>query len=117
MYASQDYTNKEQGGLRFKSGDSVYVLLRNGGGWCTGKNNANKKTTNFQIVILVQLNLNSFILINTFIFTGMANGVYGTFRESAVSRTKISKTLNYSKFNLEKENVFSIYVMLNIILC
>ena len=37
MYASQDYTNKEQGGLRFKSGDSVYVLLRNGGGWCTGK--------------------------------------------------------------------------------
>ena len=41
MYASQDYTNKEQGGLRFKSGDSVYVLLRNGGGWCTGKNNAN----------------------------------------------------------------------------
>ena len=50
MYASQDYTNKEQGGLRFKSGDSVYVLLRNGGGWCTGKNNANRKTTNFQIV-------------------------------------------------------------------
>ena len=43
MYASQDYTNKEQGGLRFKSGDSVYVLLRNGGGWCTGKSNNNPK--------------------------------------------------------------------------
>ena len=37
MYASQDYSNKAQGGLSFKSGDTVYVLLRNGGGWCTGK--------------------------------------------------------------------------------
>ena len=54
-------------------------------------------------ILLVQLYSNSFIVINVFIFTGMANGVYGTFRESAVSITKIGKTLNYSKLNLERE--------------
>ena len=43
MYASQDYSNKAQGGLSFSSGDTVYVLLRNGGGWCTGKLNTNEK--------------------------------------------------------------------------
>ena len=35
-YATRDYTNKSTGGLRFKKGDVVYVLLRNGNGWCTG---------------------------------------------------------------------------------
>ena len=36
MYANQDYNNTQEGGLSFESGSSVYVLLRNAGGWCTG---------------------------------------------------------------------------------
>ena len=37
MFANQDYTNNEEGGLSFERGSSVYVLLRNEGGWCTGR--------------------------------------------------------------------------------
>ena len=37
MFATKDYENKAQGGLSFRRGSSVYVLLRNGNGWCTGK--------------------------------------------------------------------------------
>ena len=37
MYATKNYRNKAKGGLSFRSGSSVYVLLRNGNGWCTGK--------------------------------------------------------------------------------
>ena len=37
MFATKDYENKAQGGLSFKQGSSVYVLLRNGNGWCTGR--------------------------------------------------------------------------------
>ena len=37
MFATEDYENKAQGGLSFRRGSSVYVLLRNGNGWCTGK--------------------------------------------------------------------------------
>ena len=36
MFATKDYTNKAEGGLSFKRGSSVYVLLRNEGGWFTG---------------------------------------------------------------------------------
>ena len=36
MYASKDYQNTAEGGLSFKTGDSVYVLLRNQNGVCTG---------------------------------------------------------------------------------
>ena len=37
VYASQDYENNGEGGLSFTRGTPVYVLLRNEGGWCTGR--------------------------------------------------------------------------------
>ena len=36
VYAVEDYTSTEEGGLSFNRGDRVYVLLRNRGGVCTG---------------------------------------------------------------------------------
>jgi hypothetical protein len=50
LVGSEDYSNPETGGLSFQSGDTVWLLLRNQNGWCTG----------------------------------MANGVIGTFAETAV---------------------------------
>ena len=36
VYAVEDYTSTDEGGLSFSRGDRVYVLLRNRFGYCTG---------------------------------------------------------------------------------
>ena len=36
VYAVEDYTSTDEGGLNFSRGDRVYVLLRNRFGYCTG---------------------------------------------------------------------------------
>ena len=37
VYAVEDYTSTDEGGLSFGRGDRVYVLLRNRFGYCTGR--------------------------------------------------------------------------------
>ena len=41
--------------------------------------------------MLVVIILTMYVLCSIIILTGMANGVYGRFRESAVSRTRVRK--------------------------
>ena len=98
MFATKDYTNKAEGGLSFKRGSSVYVLLRNEGGWSTGV--YVRFLSNIYYKNLIGITLRNI----TFVVTkqnssGMANGVYGTFQESAVSDTRTTSklfTLEYS---------------------
>ena len=87
-YANKDYTNKEQGGLSFKRGSTVYVLLRNRDGWCTGMYYSKAYLESY---ILIYSTLLFLICTYHAIFvSGMSSGKYGLFKESAVSRRRPS---------------------------
>ena len=94
MYAVEDYTSTEEGGLSFNRGDRVYVLLRNRGGVCTGWWCAIVFSFVYYSMILLPKEYYRY----TLYVIGMSRGRYGTFLETAVGSSAPS-TGNYSLQN------------------